>query len=120
MREPAGRASARLLPKVGIAVGRDTAVKVLLGIPLPDRAVPRVLGSMISLCAGLRRRAEILYDLLLPHAPYLLRVNQLGVGCSGPVAYRRRLAELTEDLQEAQSFGDQGRTETNSKHSPIS
>ena len=75
---------------------------------------------MISLCAGLRCRVEILYDLLLPHAPYLLRVNQLGVGCSGPVAYRRRLAELTEDLQEAQSFGDQGRTETNSKHSPIS
>ncbi len=44
VRELAGRASARLLPKVGIAVGRDTAGRVLLGIPLPDQVVPRVLG----------------------------------------------------------------------------
>lgn len=44
VRELAGRASARLLPAIGITVGRDTAVRVLLGIPLPDRAVPRVLG----------------------------------------------------------------------------
>ncbi|WP_431879307.1 transposase family protein [Amycolatopsis sacchari] len=44
VRELAGRASARLLPKVGIAVGRNTAVRVLLGIPVPDHAVPRVLG----------------------------------------------------------------------------
>ncbi|WP_033443440.1 ISL3 family transposase [Saccharothrix sp. NRRL B-16314] len=44
VRELAGRASARLLPSLGIVVGRDTAVRVLLGIPLPDRAVPRVLG----------------------------------------------------------------------------
>ncbi|MDQ7806444.1 hypothetical protein Q5425_22110 [Amycolatopsis sp. A133] len=41
------------------------------------------------------RRAEILYDLLLPHAPYLLRVNQLGVGCSGPVAYFLWLLAVT-------------------------
>lgn len=44
VRELAGRASARLLPTIGIAVGRDTAVRALLGIPLPERAVPRVLG----------------------------------------------------------------------------
>lgn len=44
VRELAGRASARLLPALGIAVGRDTAVRMLLGIPLPDRGVPRVLG----------------------------------------------------------------------------
>jgi transposase len=44
VRELAGRASARLLPALGIAVGRDTAVRVLLGIPLPDHGVPRVLG----------------------------------------------------------------------------
>jgi transposase len=44
VRELAGRASARLLPALGIAVGRDTAVRVLLGIPLPDHVVPRVLG----------------------------------------------------------------------------
>jgi transposase len=44
VRELAGRASARLLPAIGVAVGRDTAVRVLLGIPLPDHGVPRVLG----------------------------------------------------------------------------
>lgn len=44
VRELAGRASARLLPALGITAGRDTAVRVLLGIPLPDHAVPRVLG----------------------------------------------------------------------------
>ncbi len=44
VRELAGRASTRLLPAIGIALGRDTAVRVLLGIPLPDQAVPRVLG----------------------------------------------------------------------------
>lgn len=44
VRELAGRASARLLPSLWIAVGRDTAVRVLLGIPLPNRVAPRVLG----------------------------------------------------------------------------
>src|SRR3954452_14794374 len=36
VRELAGRASARLLPAIGIALGRDSAVRVLLGMPLPD------------------------------------------------------------------------------------
>ena len=43
-RELAGRASARLLPALGIAVSRHTALRVLLKIPLPALAVPRVLG----------------------------------------------------------------------------
>jgi transposase len=43
-RELAGRASARLLPALGITVSRHTALRVLLKIPLPDAAVPRVLG----------------------------------------------------------------------------
>jgi transposase len=43
-RELAGRASARLLPALGIAVSRHTALRVLLRIPLPALAVPRVLG----------------------------------------------------------------------------
>jgi transposase len=43
-RELAGRASARLLPTLGIAVSRHTALRVLLKIPLPALAVPRVLG----------------------------------------------------------------------------
>lgn len=33
-----------MLPAIGIVAGRDTAVRVLLGIPLPDRPVPQVLG----------------------------------------------------------------------------
>ena len=43
-RELAGRASARLLPALGIGVSRHTALRVLLSIPLPALAVPRVLG----------------------------------------------------------------------------
>lgn len=42
--ELAGRASARLAPAVGITAGKDTALRTLLGIALPDRPVPRVLG----------------------------------------------------------------------------
>jgi transposase len=43
-RELAGRASARLLPALGIAVSRHVMLRVLLKIPLPARRVPRVLG----------------------------------------------------------------------------
>ena len=43
-RELAGRASSRLLPSLGIAISRHTALRVLLRIPLPALAVPRVLG----------------------------------------------------------------------------
>ncbi len=50
VRELAGRASARMLPALGIAAGRDTALRTLLGIALPERAVPAVLG--IEVLAG--------------------------------------------------------------------
>jgi transposase len=43
-RELAGRAGARLLPALGIMVSRHTALRVLMGIPLPAVPVPRVLG----------------------------------------------------------------------------
>ncbi len=43
-RELAGRAGARLLSALGILVSRHTALRVLLRIPLPALAVPRVLG----------------------------------------------------------------------------
>ena len=43
-RELAGRASARLLPALGIPASRDTALRALLRIPLPPLQVPRVLG----------------------------------------------------------------------------
>jgi transposase len=50
-RELAGRASARLLPALGIGVSRHTALRTLLAIRLPGLAVPRVLG-MASRCAA--------------------------------------------------------------------
>jgi len=40
----AGRAAARLLPALGIAVSRHAVLCVLLKIPRPAMAVPRVLG----------------------------------------------------------------------------
>jgi hypothetical protein len=43
-RELAGRASARLLPALGIMFSRHTTLRVLLKIPLPGVTVPRVLG----------------------------------------------------------------------------
>jgi len=43
-RELAGRASARLLPALGIAVSRHVMLRVLLKIALPALAVPPVLG----------------------------------------------------------------------------
>lgn len=43
-RELAGRASAGLLAAVGVVVSRDTALRVLLKIPLPGAAVPRMVG----------------------------------------------------------------------------
>ena len=47
-RELAGRASARLLPALGIGVSRHTMLRVLLKIPLPSLMVPRVLGIDLS------------------------------------------------------------------------
>lgn len=41
--ELAGRAGARLLAKLSIELSRHTAVRVLLGIPLPQRPVPAVV-----------------------------------------------------------------------------
>jgi transposase len=43
-RELAGRASVRLLPQLGISASRHTMLRVLLNLPLPVLAVPRVLG----------------------------------------------------------------------------
>jgi tetratricopeptide (TPR) repeat protein len=55
------------------------------------------MAALAAIChvVGDRPRAETLYDLLLPHAPYLLRASQIGVGCSGPVAYYLGLLAMT-------------------------
>lgn len=57
------------------------------------------IAGLAAVChsVGDRARAEVLYELLLPHAPYLVRVNQIGVGCSGPVAYLLGLLAMTLD-----------------------
>jgi zinc-finger of transposase IS204/IS1001/IS1096/IS1165/Transposase len=52
-RELAGRAPARLLPALGIGGSRHTALRVLLKIPLPVMAVPRVPGIDFALRRGL-------------------------------------------------------------------
>ena len=43
-RRLAGRAGAGLLTHLGVPVSRHTALRILLSIPLPEAAVPRVLG----------------------------------------------------------------------------
>lgn len=42
-RELAGRAGARLLKRLSVELSRHTAVRVLLGIPLPQRPIPEVV-----------------------------------------------------------------------------
>jgi hypothetical protein len=43
VRELAGRAGARLLEELSVRLSRHTAVRVLLGIPLPQRLIPEVV-----------------------------------------------------------------------------
>src|SRR5215468_1317039 len=70
-RELAGRASARLLPALGITASRHTALRVLLKIPLPALAAPRVRGiddfalrrglvcATVLIDAGTGRRVDV-------------------------------------------------------------
>jgi tetratricopeptide (TPR) repeat protein len=55
------------------------------------------LASLAAACHVLEDdvRARVLYELLLPHEPYLMRMNQGGVGCSGPVSYHLGLLART-------------------------
>jgi transposase len=71
-RELAGRASARLLPALGIGVSRHAMLRVLLKIPLPALTVPRVLGiddfalrrgsvyATVLIDAGTGRRVDVI------------------------------------------------------------
>ncbi|OLF14664.1 ATP-binding protein [Actinophytocola xanthii] len=57
------------------------------------------ISCLAAIChrVGSRSHAVVLYELLLPHAPYLVRANQVGVGCGGPVSYYLGLLAMTMD-----------------------
>ncbi len=96
-----------LLALVMVETGRADEAALELERQAGDRfaRVPRDftwLSNMSALaaichCVGDRAHAETLYDLLLPHASYLLRASQIGIGCSGPVTYFLGLLAITLD-----------------------
>jgi tetratricopeptide (TPR) repeat protein len=72
------------------------AVDDFAGLPRDFTWMPG-LATLAWTCASLndRQHAPILYDLLVPFAPYNVRISRLGVGCIGPVTHYLGLLAAT-------------------------
>jgi transposase len=80
VRELAGRASARLLPVLGIGLSRWSALRALLRIALPEQVTPRVLGIDDFALRRSRAYATIIIDADTGH-----RIDVLPARASEPV-----------------------------------